>query len=121
MKDQKDIFKEVISEDFHKSTPSKDFTANVMSNIEESLATETIFEPLISKRWWKISGILSISIIVFSFIFESQYALPDLFSRIKLPSFENYKSSIQLTGIIVIMLAIMTTSDLIYRKIKHID
>ncbi len=120
MKDQKDIFKDKISEDFHQSVPSKSFTDTVMTNIEKSLETKTIFEPLISKKWWRISGVISISAIVLSFIFESNYQVPDLFSDIVLPSFEDYKTSIQLSGIILIMLTIMTISDLAYRKYKHI-
>lgn len=119
MKNQNDILKDKIFDGFHQSVPSKDFTDNVMASIEKSLATKTIFEPLISKKWWKIIGTISISIILLSFIFESQYDVANIFSEIKIPSIENYKTSIKLTGLIVSMLIIMTASDLIYRKFKH--
>jgi len=121
MKNQDNIFKDNIPEGFHQSVPSKNFTDNVMENIEHSLETKTIFEPLISKKWWKIIGTTFSIILVFSFIFESQTTLPNLFSDISFPSFEDYKNSIHLTGIILVMLILMTASDLIYRKYKHIN
>lgn len=120
MKDQKDIFKDIIPNGFHKSTPSANFTNNVMANIEKSLATQTVFEPLISKKWWVIIGSCSTLIILTSFIYESQFTLPSLFSTLTFPNFENYKTSIQLTGLILFLLSLLTLTDLIYRKYKHI-
>jgi|GEM_PF-2175068 len=120
MKNKNNIFKDNIPEGFHQSVPSKNFTDNVMTNIKHSLETKTVFTPLISKKWWKIIGTILISILTLSFIFESQTTLPNFFSDISFPSFEDYKNSIQLTGIILIMLILLTASDLIYRKYKHI-
>lgn len=121
MKDQNDLFKDSISNDFHQAIPSKDFTDTVMANIQKSLETKAVYEPLISKKWWKIIGSIAFSIITFSFIFESQYTMPNFILDISIPSFENYKTSIQLTILILIMLIVMTLTDLIYRKYKHIN
>ena len=92
-----------------------------MASIEFFAETKTVYEPLISKKWWKVIRILFISIILFSYIFESQFTLPRYFSNITFPNFENYQTSIQLTVLILIILIVLTLSDLAYRKYRHIN
>ncbi len=120
MKDQNGILKQNVTNGFHQSVPSSDFTDKVMSKIEILLETKPVYEPLISKKWWVIVGTISIITVLFSFIFESQDSLPNLFESITLPHLEDYKTSIQLTGLIVLMLSILTITDLVYRKYRHI-
>jgi phosphatidylglycerophosphate synthase len=120
MKEQNDILKQNVTNGFHQSVPSSDFTDKVMSKIDVLTEKELIYEPLISKKWWTIVSITSITLILFSFIFESQHALPNLLGDITLPNLENYKTSFQLSGLILVMLCILTLTDLVYRKYKHI-
>jgi hypothetical protein len=120
MKKQNDILKQNVTNGFHQSGPSSDFTDKIMSRIEVIAETKAVYKPLISKKWWTIVGITSITLILCSFIIESKESIPNLFDDITLPSFEDYKTSFQLSGLILIILISLTITDLIYRKYKHI-
>lgn len=120
MKAQNDILKQNVTDGFHQSVPSSDFTDKVMSEIEVLLETKSVYEPLISKKWWLIISSISMAIILFSFIFESQYTLTNWFKDITLPNFEAYRTSFQLSGLILATLSILTLTDFVYRRYKHI-
>jgi len=125
MKTKNDILKQNISEGFHQTVPSKNFTDSVMNKIEFSLENKTVFEPLISKKWWLIISSFAFLVILTSFGIESQIPTNTWFTNLignglEIPTLENYKSSITLSIGIFIILSILTVTDLAYRKFKHI-
>ena len=50
-------------------SPSLDFTANVMANVEARVVNDiTVYKPLISKRWWLIISVLFIGGLIYSLV-----------------------------------------------------
>ena len=125
MKTKNDILKQHISDSFERKTVSVDFTDLVMQKVEYSLENKTVFEPLISKKWWLIISSVAFFVILTSFGIESQITTNTWFTNLigngfEIPNLENYKSSITLSIGIFIILSILTVTDLAYRKFKHI-
>lgn len=123
MEEEKDILKKHITQDFTQEIPSFDFTQTVMQKVEDSLATKRVVEPLLSKRTWIISICIGLFIVLSSFGLETQFTTPEWITNlgVKLPSFENYKMTVQLTFVIVAIFLLMTLVDLIYRRKKHLS
>jgi len=63
-------------------SPSQDFTANVMSQLEPSKQSiTTIYKPLITKRVWALISVVFISFLVYT-VFVNKPETSDWFNRI---------------------------------------
>jgi len=114
-----DILKNNINKDFHQKV-SNDFTKLVMQKVEHSLANQTVIAPLISKRYWLVVLGVSFILIISSFGIETNLSAHHWMSDFSLPNLDDYKTSIQISISVFIILAILTVIDLLYRKQRQI-
>lgn len=58
-------------------SPGSDFTANVMNQIEAAgaLSTESIYRPLISKKYWGLIAVSSLALIVLAFFVKAENSI----------------------------------------------
>jgi flagellar biosynthesis protein FliR len=123
MKEEKDILKNTIVSGFKKETPSIDFTDKVMQKIEHSLEHSTVVKPLISKKAWLIFFSVFGGLVFISFIIDSVQTIDFSYNKfihsLKSIHWSDYKMTFKLFVSIVIILVVLSTSDLFYRKWKH--
>ena len=121
MKEEKDILKTHVTDDFNQITPSTDFTKIVMQKVEISLNTQLVVKPLISKRFWKYLILGAVLLLVLSIIIEMPKYNINWYNKysLELPKLSDFKTSIKLFFTVVFILLSLTIADVFYRKIKN--
>ncbi|OUR95598.1 hypothetical protein A9Q87_00320 [Flavobacteriales bacterium 34_180_T64] len=93
-----DSFTKKLFKDASMESPSFDFTANIMSQVNALSATNvTVYKPLISKRTWILISIAVLALIAY-FIFGSQLESSGWFSTIDFTVVSENKFTEALSG-----------------------
>jgi len=115
-----DILKKGIESGFRKEIPSENFTEDLMKKVEESLLLKPAFKPLISKGQWIVSGVASLVLLLLTFGIELQSTGVSWLDTVafELPELADFKMSLNLSLIILMVFGVMTFLDFLYRR-KH--
>jgi len=122
MKEEKDILKNTIVSNFKKETPAIDFTDSVMQKIEFAMDHPTVVKPLISKKAWLVFLSIFGALILVALSIDSIQTIDfntNFLNSIKSIHWSDYKMTLKLFVSMVTILAILSLSDLFYRRWRH--
>lgn len=122
MKEEKDILKNTIVSNFKKETPAIDFTDSVMQKIEFAMDHPTVVKPLISKKAWLVFLSVFGALILVALSIDSIQTIDfntNFLNSIKSIHWSDYKMTLKLFVSMVTILAILSLSDLFYRRWRH--